>query len=307
MSRPLVSVLMAARNHEYYAADAVASIIEQDYERLELIAVDDASDDSTADVLEACAAGAPPGRMRVVRHERQQGIAATRAHALRLAEGELIGMLDSDDLWLPGKLLPQVDLLEANHEVGLVHAAVEAFDSATGEPVPWSPDWDSNADQLVELVRVGCFVMPGTALIRRAAIDTRGVGFVNPGYDSYDDYLLFLVLALDWKFAYEERPVMRYRRHGKNLTNVLFAGNLARARAALLERFLREFPEASDRLDGEARRTLAQLHVKAAAHNPRRDWFQSFRWAWTGFREHPRSALTEARRVARFYLRAGRS
>jgi len=307
VSRPLVSVLMAARNHEHYAADAVASIVGQEYERLELIAVDDASDDATADVLDACAAEAPPGRMRVVRHERQQGIAATRAHALRLAEGELIGMLDSDDLWLPGKLGPQVDLLEANPDVGLVHAAVEAFDSATGEPVPWSADWDRDADQLVELVRVGCFVMPGTVLMRRAAIGTRGVGFVNPGYDSYDDYLLFLVLALDWKLAYEERPVMRYRRHGGNLTNVLFAGNLARARASLLERFLRDFPEASYRLDGEERRTLAQLHVKAAAHNPRNDRLQSLRWAWTGFREHPRSALTEAGRMARFYLGAGRT
>jgi glycosyltransferase involved in cell wall biosynthesis len=298
---------MAARNHERYAADAVASVIEQDYEPLELIAIDDASDDATADLLDTRAAEAPPGRMKVVRHEQQQGIAATRAHALRLAEGELIGMLDSDDLWLPGKLGPQVELLETEPEVGLVHAAFEAFDSATGQPVPWSPKWDHDADQLVELVRVGCFVAPGTVLMRRKAIETRGVGFVNPGYASYDDYLLFLVLALDWKLDYEERSVMRYRRHGGNLTNVLFAGNLARARAALLEKFLREFPDASDRLGSEGRRTLAQLHVKAAAHNPRRDRLQSLRWAWTGFREHPRSALSEAGRMARFYLGAGRS
>ena len=54
MSEPLVSVLMAARNHEQFAADAAASILDQDYERLELIAIDDASDDATADVLEQC-------------------------------------------------------------------------------------------------------------------------------------------------------------------------------------------------------------------------------------------------------------
>jgi glycosyltransferase involved in cell wall biosynthesis len=304
---PRVSVLMAARNHERYAADAVASVIEQDYEPLELIAIDDDSDDATGEVLEARAAEAPMGRLRVIRHERQEGIAATRAHALRLARGELIAMLDSDDLWLPGKLGPQVELLAAEPGVGLVHAAFEAFDSASGEPVPWSPEWDHGGDQLVELVRVGCFVMPGTVLMRRAAIEQRGVGFVNPGYDSYDDYLLFLVLALDWKLAYEERTVMRYRRHSRNLTNTLFAGNLARARADLLEKFLREFPEASHRLGNEGRRTLAQLHVKAAAHNPRRDRLQSLRWAWTGFREHPSSALGEAGRMARFYLGAGKS
>jgi glycosyltransferase involved in cell wall biosynthesis len=303
VSPPLVSVLMAARNHERYAAEAAASILEQDYEPLELIAVDDASNDATPDVLERCAAGAPAGRMRVVRHDRQQGIAETRAHALSLAEGKLIGLLDSDDLWLPGKLGPQVDLLMARPEVGLLHAEFEAFNSETGEPIPWgSRDWDRDGDQLVELVRLGCFIMPGTTLIRREAIERRGVGFENPGYPSYDDYLLFLTIALDWEIAHEPRTVMRYRRHPGNLTNVLFAGNLARARANLLESFLDRFPEARERLGVERRRTLAQLLVAAAAHNPRRDRLNSVRWALEGFRHHPTAALNEAGRVTRLIL-----
>jgi glycosyltransferase involved in cell wall biosynthesis len=302
---PLVSVLMAARNHEPYAADAAVSVLEQDYEPLELIAVDDASDDATADVLERCAAEAPPGRMRVVRHEQQQGIAETRAHALRLAEGEFIGVLDSDDLWLPGKLGPQVELLIANPDVGLVHAEFEAFESETGTPIPWgSREWDHDADQLVELVRLGCFIMTGTTLIRREAIDRRGVGFVNPGYPSYDDYLLFLTIALDWRIAHEPRRVMRYRRHRGNLTNVLFAGNLARARANLLETFVSRFPEARKRLGVERRRTLAHLLVAAAAHNPRRDRLSSARWALEGFRQHPPAALNEVGRVTRLLLTA---
>ena len=119
---------MAARNHEAYAGAAAASVLDQDYERLELIEIDDCSDDATADVLEGCAAEAPPGRMRVLRHEHQEGIAETRAHALSLAQGELIGLLDSDDLWLPGKVGPQVELLAARPEVGLVHGEFEAFD-----------------------------------------------------------------------------------------------------------------------------------------------------------------------------------
>jgi glycosyltransferase involved in cell wall biosynthesis len=303
VSPPLVSVLMAARNHERYAAAAAASILEQDYDAVELIAVDDASDDATPDVLERCAPGAPPGRMRVVRHERQQGIAKTRAHALSLAGGELIGLLDSDDLWLPGKLGPQVDLLMAQPEVGLVHAEFETFNSDTGQPIPWgSRDWDRDGDQLVELVRLGCFIMPGTTLIRRKAIERRGVGFENPGYPSYDDYLLFLTIGLDWEIAHEPRTVMRYRRHPGNLTNVLFAGNLARARANLLEGFLDRFPEARERLGAERRRTLAHLLVAAAAHNPRRDRLDSVRWAVEGFRQHPAAALNEAGRVTRLLL-----
>jgi glycosyltransferase involved in cell wall biosynthesis len=299
---------MAARNHERYAADAATSVLEQDYEPLELIAIDDASDDATANVLEACAADAPAGRMRFVRHERQEGIAETRAHALSLARGELIGLLDSDDLWLPGKLGPQVDLLAAEPDVGLVHAEFEAFDGETGQTIPWgSRDWDREGDQLVELVRLGCFVMPGTTLMRREAIDRRGVGFENPGYPSYDDYLLFLTIALDWWIAHEQRTVMRYRRHPGNLTNVLFSGNLARARVKLLESFLERFPEARERLGAERRRTFAHLLVAAAAHNPRRDRLNALRWALEGFRQHPPAALNEAGRVTRVLLAARKS
>jgi len=300
VSEPLVSVLMAARNHERFAADAARSVLGQDYERLELIAVDDASDDATADVLEQCAAESPEGRMRVVRHDRQEGIAGTRAHALRLARGELVGMLDSDDLWLPGKVGPQVELLAEQPDAGLVHAEFEAFDSETGEPVPWgSRDWDRDGDQLVELVRLGCFVMPGTTLIRRSAIEQRGLGFVNPGYASYDDYLLFLTIALDWRFAHEERVVMRYRRHAGNLTNVLFSGNLARARASLLEQFVRRFPEAKARLGTELRRTLALQLVTAAVRERGNSNLQAARWTLAAFRQHPPAALGAATRAVR--------
>jgi glycosyltransferase involved in cell wall biosynthesis len=304
MTQPLVSVLMAARNHAAFAADAVASVVEQDYGPLELIAIDDASDDETADVLEDCAAAAPRGRMVVVRHERQEGIAATRAHALRLARGDFIGLLDSDDLWLPGKVRPQIELLEAEPMVGLTHAAFEAFNSDTGQAVPWDPEWDLDADQLVELVRRGCFIMTGTTLIRRAAIDTRGVGFVSLDYASYDDYLLYLTIALDWRFAYEDRTVMRYRRHGGNLTNVLFAGNLPRARLDLLAEFLHRFPEARERLGAERRRTLARLLIRAAVYDRTRDPAQAAGSVLSGLRQNPVAALGEITSVVRNRLSA---
>jgi glycosyltransferase involved in cell wall biosynthesis len=307
MSEPLVSVLMAALNHEQYAADAAQSVLEQDYERLELIAIDDASDDATADVLEQCAAGSPPGRMHVLRHSRREGIAETRAHALSLAQGDLIGVLDSDDLWLPGKLGPQVALLGAEPEVGLVHAEFEAFDSTTGQTVPWgSREWDRDADPLVELVRLGCFVMTGTVLLRRAAIETRGLGFVNPGYPSYDDYLLFLTIALDWRFDHEDRLVMRYRRHAGNLTNVLFAQNLAHARASLLEQFARRFPEARGRTGPELRRTLALQLVKAAAHERSTSNLGAIRLTVAALRQEPRVAVKAAGGLVRDKLSSGR-
>jgi glycosyltransferase involved in cell wall biosynthesis len=306
LSEPFVSVLMAARNHEGFAAEAVASILDQDYERLELIAIDDASEDATPKVLEQYAAEAPPGRMRFLRHSHREGIAETRAHALRLAQGDLIGLLDSDDLWLPGKVRPQVELLSSEADVGLVHAEFDAFDSRTGFSIPWQRDWDPEADQLVELVRVGCFVMTGTTLIRRAAIDTRGVGFINPGYASYDDYLLFLTIALDWRIAHEDRVVMRYRRHAGNLTNALYAENLARARANLLELFVERFPEARARAGHELRRTMALQLMAAAAHERHKSNLRAARWSVAALRQEPRVAVRAAGDLVREKLASGK-
>lgn len=304
MSEPLVSVLMAARNHERFAADAAASILDQGYERLELIAIDDASDDGTADVLEQCAAEAPVGRMRFLKHDRRWGIAETRAQALELGRGELIGVLDSDDLWLPNKLAAQVELLQDDLDAGLVHGEFEAFESETGARVPWEREWDEEADQLVELVRVGCFIMTGTVLIRREAIETRGLGFVNPGYASYDDYLLYLTIALDWRIAHEPRVVMRYRRHAGNLTNVLFAQNLARARANLLEQFVQRYPEARQRLGWELRRTLALQLMAAAAHERSKSNLRAARWTVNAFRQEPAVAARAAGGLVREKLAA---
>jgi glycosyltransferase involved in cell wall biosynthesis len=300
VSEPLVSVVMAARNHERYVEEAVRSVLDQDYERLELIAIDDASDDATADVLDQCLAEAPKGRMRVVRHEQQEGIAETRAHALSLAGGELIGVLDSDDLWLQGKLPRQIELLTSEPDVGLVHAEFQAFDSASGAPLPWGDrTWNREADPLVELVRLGCFIMTGTVLMRRSAVEQRGVGFVNPGYASYDDYLLFLTIALDWRIAHEDRLVMRYRRHPGNLTNVLFSGNLARARANLLERFVNMFPEARERLGAELRQTQAALLVRAAVQERGRSNARALRWAVSAFRHDPATAFRASAQAVR--------
>jgi glycosyltransferase involved in cell wall biosynthesis len=306
MSEPSVSVLMAALNHERFATDAAASVLHQDYERLELIAIDDASDDATADVLEQCAAEAPRDRMRFVRHSTRQGIAETRAHALSLAKSDLIAVLDSDDLWLPGKIGPQVELLEAEPDVGLVHAEFEAFDSDTGARIPWERDWDTTADQLTELVRVGCFIMTGTVLIRRAAIDTRGVGFTNPGYPSYDDYLLYLTIALDWRIAHEDRLVMRYRRHPGNLTNMLYAENLARARANLLELYVERLPEARDRAGDEIRRTMALQLMRAAAHERSKSNLRAIRLSLAALRQEPRVAVKAAGGLVREKLASGR-
>ena len=156
--------------------------------------------------------------------------------------------------------------MRSRPEVGIVHAAYEAFDSATGETIPWArPGAAKEGAVLRDLFVDGCFIMTGTVMLRREAMARRDLDFLDLGFLSYDDYFLYLALSLDWQVAYLDRVVMRYRRHEANLTSRLFAENVHLKRVGLLHEFLRRYPEAKARLGRWRRVGLARHRIHAAA------------------------------------------
>lgn len=124
----LVSVVIPAYNCGAYIALAVQSALDQDYPNKEVIVVDDGSTDNTAEVL------AGFGQRIVVVRQPNSGVAAARNCGMQTARGELIALLDADDLWLPGKLRKQVEYLSAHPELGGVYCAWREWRSdANGE------------------------------------------------------------------------------------------------------------------------------------------------------------------------------
>ena len=111
MSRPLVSVIVPAYNRERYLGEALDSIFAQDYRPLEVIVADDGSTDGTARVARAYS----EVRLLSLPH---RGVAAARNAAIAASTGSLLAFLDSDDLWVAGKLDAQVGLLEGNPQIG---------------------------------------------------------------------------------------------------------------------------------------------------------------------------------------------
>lgn len=99
-SSPLVSVLMPAYNHAPYVRAAVESVLGQTYGNLELIAIDDASHDGTWEVLQSF----KDARLRLKRHEVNQGAHATLNEALEMAEGEYIAIINSDDVFATNRI-----------------------------------------------------------------------------------------------------------------------------------------------------------------------------------------------------------
>lgn len=89
---------------------SIASAQNQSYRNIEILVVNDASPDHTCQLVSALADA--DSRIRLISHEKNQGVAAARNKALEYAQGEYVAFLDSDDVWEPQKLACQIPLLE---------------------------------------------------------------------------------------------------------------------------------------------------------------------------------------------------
>jgi len=112
---PLVSVIMPSYNTSLYIQEAIDSVLSQDYPNKELIIIDDGSTDNTVDLIRAY------GERVTLLTQKNQGSAVARNAGIAAARGEYIAFLDSDDVWLPGKLSTQVRYLEQQPGIGMIY------------------------------------------------------------------------------------------------------------------------------------------------------------------------------------------
>ncbi len=213
---------------------AVDSVLAQEGAELEAIVIDDGSTDDTRQILAARYGDDP----RVVYlFQEQTGVAGARNTGLARARGELVAFLDSDDVWLPGKLALQLACLKRLPEAGMIWTEMQAMDAA-GAPLPGSslrsifsfragfeelfahrsplsdvvgaPDgvtgtlyWGDIYDGMV----LGNLVLPSAAILTRARLEAVG------GYDetlpvSGEDFDFFLRTSRAGPVAFVDVPTV---------------------------------------------------------------------------------------------------
>lgn len=112
---PLVTAIVAAYNAQRFLGEALSSLMRQTWPNLEIIVIDDGSQDATAELARVYSGMDVPGRSVVVETQANTGVAGARNRALRMARGELITFLDADDALLPGAI---AKLMEERERLG---------------------------------------------------------------------------------------------------------------------------------------------------------------------------------------------
>lgn len=183
-ANPLVSVVIPACNSEAFIERALTSVIAQDYRPVEVVVVDDGSEDRTA----AVAAAFDP-LVRCV-SQPNRGVSAARNRGVEAAAGPLVAFLDSDDEWLPGRLSTTVRPLVADPGLGLCYCRTERVE-LDGERLIES---DPARDRLTPWgIYPPPFIHPSAATVRRDAFHACG-GF-DEAITNYEDFELFVRLA----------------------------------------------------------------------------------------------------------------
>jgi glycosyltransferase involved in cell wall biosynthesis len=201
--RPLVSVVLPTRNREALVMRAIASVLAQTWDHLELIVVNDNSTDGTRAAL----ATITDPRLHVIHREVNKGAGAARNAGIAAATGELVAFQDDDDRWLLDKLERQVAALRANPDASWCLCGSIRLEKGRTRYIggagfirdldyrrgigPGGPDW-------------GMIATPGW-LVRRELINR--VGAFDERIRSWDDWELGLRMWQQAKWVIVDEPL----------------------------------------------------------------------------------------------------
>ena len=251
-SGPLVTVVIPSYNRADYITETIESVLQQTYHPIEIIVIDDGSNDNSREVLERFL----PSVRYVWQENAERG--AARNHGLRLARGEFIAFLDSDDLWLPSMVEKCVAFFHANPNTDLVYTDAMLID-ASGKPLRTlraGAPTSRPTDRLLE----SNFVSIGRHLIRTAAVIKIGGFREERDLAGSEDWEMWVRLSLEAQIDYLPVVTTKIRTHsGNSMTN---AAGMRRSMARAADLF-----EQSTAIRSAHSASLRRMRAKIALVN----------------------------------------
>ena len=212
----LVSVIIPCYNHENFVQDCIQSIINQDYQNIELIIIDDGSKDNSVQKIEEMV---PLCKERFTRfefrHRPNKGLCRTLNEALEWVRGEYLSTVASDDIWVKEKTTLQAQYLDNNPDSVAVFGNITLIDEYNNIIQEYKMPFKRHRFEDIFLHR---FYIPTPTNMARTK-DIKKTGGYNPNF-IIEDWYMWLKLAESGKFLdCLPETLAYYRRHDDNLSS----------------------------------------------------------------------------------------
>ena len=201
-SNPLVSVVIPVHNGEKYIKESIDSSLNQTYKNIEIIVVDDKSEDKTLEILKGYG-----DKITVLSIEKQNGLGNVINIGIRESKGKYIARMDADDIMYPTRIEKQIEYLEANPNCVAVGGQIDIIDensNITGHREYAIEDKDIKKNRFL----FQPFAHPAVTL-RKSIVEE--IGLYPENMWKVEDVEFFLILSTKGEFHNLKDTVLKYR------------------------------------------------------------------------------------------------
>ncbi|MCB0207883.1 MAG: glycosyltransferase [Anaerolineae bacterium] len=200
---PKVSIVTPNYNHAQYVGDAIRSVLAQDYQDFEMLVIDDGSTDNSREVVTQFT----DDRIKYI-WQKNQGLSAARNTGIKIAKGEMIALLDADDMYETNFLSTLVSILEANPNLDGVYCGYQFVDHLN-QPLFQREARSIGPDQLYTYLIDGNFLVPESMLAYRYCY--HAVGPYDETLRACEDWDIWLKITHKYQIGGTNRILTRHR------------------------------------------------------------------------------------------------
>ena len=221
---------------------------------IEVIVVDDGSTDDTMTILRSYGD-------QISRYQKQNGgPASARNFGIKMAKGELIALIDHDDLWLKEKLEKQVQIISEDQEIGMIFSDSYIMQNGKTLKNTCFNNVKPYRGMVFNKLYLRNFVPNLTTLTRKTCFEKMGYFDQTGRMMTTDDYDMWLQIAANYKIEYVNEPLAVFRLHETNFSNRInfFCEDII----TTLNENAKRYPEEASKLGSKKNRRIADLYYK---------------------------------------------
>ena len=227
---PLITVIMGAFNAEKYLRESIDSVINQSYQNIELIIINDASNDKTASILTSYS----DSRIKIINNKINIGLTKSLNIGLRNSLGEFIARQDADDISMPDRLEKQLNFLMDNQHCSIVGSQCILIDEASREipfPTPLKP---LSMGGIKRYVAIDNPFLHSSVLFRKKVVTN--LGGYNESFRTSQDFELWSRLLRKNIGANMPNKLIKFRIHEGSVSSGLYQQIQEKSRALLISK-----------------------------------------------------------------------